>query len=350
MLTQTLSVNMIPSGVKPMIYVSQYDSGLSAFEFYLKSQNADYTIPTGALIWFTGRAPIKPKSGQEKRVIFSNACNWTNNPAKVTVNVTQQMTSTPGLVECEILVLKKGATGTGTDYNLNDKVGSVNLLMRVERSAILNEYCDCCSPIYDGDGRLESINDILGNLQAANNTVKQTINLANQLQTRLDTMQQQLTDAETSFNTQLTQFQNLINQSFTTYQTTINSRLTTYENTINSRINSFQTQIDNAISSLNTSLGDAIAAIEAAKNAAINSMQNEVGASIDSMQDALLEAIYNVEGVNSILNTNLGVYYRSSDLTLAFEDAATTILSAGGVFSSVMYNGAYYEIQFRPAS
>lgn len=125
MINQTYILNMIPGGIQPRIYVSQYDAGSRTLVFQLfqgdGGNGTEFEIPQGATVTIDGTKKQDKKS-------FSYICTYTGN--SVTATVSQQMTAACGEVECQLTVNKSGAV-----------LGSANFLLVVEH-AVLPEDAD----------------------------------------------------------------------------------------------------------------------------------------------------------------------------------------------------------------
>lgn len=120
MTTQTIRLNMIPGGVMPVVYASQYDNQTNALIFELYNGDEPFDVPSGAAVLINGTKP--PVDGQLTGFSYSAASISGN---RVVCNVTQQMTAVPGNVLCELRIR------TATQI-----IGSVNFVLKVERSAL----------------------------------------------------------------------------------------------------------------------------------------------------------------------------------------------------------------------
>lgn len=121
MITQNLVLNMIPDGIRPKVYLSQGDTGISKLRFHLISEGQYYEIPSGVSALFLGQKP-------DKRA-FSYGCVYSGHIVKV--DVTEQMTSVPGYTECEIRLVD-------TEDNV---VASVNIDLVIERTPFKDTCC-----------------------------------------------------------------------------------------------------------------------------------------------------------------------------------------------------------------
>lgn len=116
MTTQTIKLNLIPGGVLPVVYASQYDNQVNALIFELYNGATPYTVPSGTAILINGTKP-------DKTGFSYSAASITGNVA--VCNVTQQMAAVDGDVLCELRLR------TATQI-----IGSINFILRVERSAL----------------------------------------------------------------------------------------------------------------------------------------------------------------------------------------------------------------------
>lgn len=116
MTTQTIKLNLIPGGVMPVVYASQYDNQVNALIFELYNGATPYTVPSGTAILINGTKPDRTGFSYSAATIsgYTAICN-----------VTQQMTAVAGDVLCELRL--RAATQI---------IGSINFILRVERSAL----------------------------------------------------------------------------------------------------------------------------------------------------------------------------------------------------------------------
>lgn len=118
---QKVKLNLIPQGVPPVVYASQYDVGRQ-FEFEIYEGDVEYEIPSGAVVTFQGTKPdnhsFAYSTADEKSVISVSG-------SAVTVTSTEQMTAISHKSMCEIIIR-------------NGKVilGTLNVLLDVEKGAI----------------------------------------------------------------------------------------------------------------------------------------------------------------------------------------------------------------------
>lgn len=111
---QKIKINLIPGGIIPVIYVSQYDAGRPLqFEIY-DGQNAA-TIESGTTI------KIRGTKADGHGVEY--ACTYSGNV--VSASTTQQMTAAPGSMTCELRLTKNSAV-----------IGTANFILEVEESAL----------------------------------------------------------------------------------------------------------------------------------------------------------------------------------------------------------------------
>lgn len=113
-MAQSINLQIIPNGVLPKVYASQFDVGREV-QFNLFDGASAYTPPAGTAIRFEGR-----KSDGNG---FSYAC--TNVGNVVTVELTDQMTVFAEEIPCEIRMALNG-----------DDIGTLNVILCVEKSPI----------------------------------------------------------------------------------------------------------------------------------------------------------------------------------------------------------------------
>ena len=117
MTSQTLNLNLIPQGVKPVIHVSQYDKG-QTWIFKLMLGDSYYQIPTGASVTIQGT--------KSDGTGFQYACTYSG--YEVTATEEQQMTVLAGDVPAELRITKDG-----------DIIDTLNFVIRVEKAALSDE-------------------------------------------------------------------------------------------------------------------------------------------------------------------------------------------------------------------
>lgn len=120
MTTQRIKLNLIPGGVMPVIYASQYDNQTDALIFELYNGTLPFPVPQGAAVLING---TKPPIENEVTGFSYSAASITGNT--VICNVTTQMTAAPGDVLCELRIRTESQI-----------IGSINFILRVERSAL----------------------------------------------------------------------------------------------------------------------------------------------------------------------------------------------------------------------
>lgn len=119
MYTQETNLNVIPSGVRPVIHCSQYDNNLSAIRFKLYKENAEFTIPSGAAVIINGYKPDNTGFSYAASAISGNVA---------TIDMTQQMTAIAGDVLCELRVRTE-----------NQIIGTLNFILRVEPAPLQDD-------------------------------------------------------------------------------------------------------------------------------------------------------------------------------------------------------------------
>lgn len=116
MTTQTINLNLIPHGIMPVAYASQFDEQTNALIFKLYNDTTPYTIPSGTSILCNGTKP-------DGTGFSYSAASYSGNT--VNVNVYKQMAAVAGDVLCELRLTKSAQT-----------VGSLNFILRVEQTAL----------------------------------------------------------------------------------------------------------------------------------------------------------------------------------------------------------------------
>lgn len=116
MYTQIHDLNVIPTGVRPVVHVSQYDNQVQALRFLLYKENAPFTIPASAAVLING---LKPDNTG-----FSYAATATSGNT-ATFAVTQQMTAVAGSTECELRV-----------RTASEIIGTLNFTLEVEEAPL----------------------------------------------------------------------------------------------------------------------------------------------------------------------------------------------------------------------
>ena len=119
MYTQETNLNVIPSGVRPVIHCSQYDNNLSAIRFKLYKDNAEFTIPSGAAVIINGYKPDSTGFSYAASAISGNMA---------TIDMTQQMTAIAGDVLCELRVRTESQI-----------IGTLNFVLRVEPAPLTDD-------------------------------------------------------------------------------------------------------------------------------------------------------------------------------------------------------------------
>lgn len=115
MVSQSIKVNFIPSGVQDRLHASQYDTGERVFSFLCFYGSSLYEIPSGAVVTMNGQKP--------GGYTFVIPCTYDG--STVTCDCTASMTDVDGLVTCELEVVTNG-----------EVVQSGNFYLVVEKAAI----------------------------------------------------------------------------------------------------------------------------------------------------------------------------------------------------------------------
>lgn len=116
MTNQNLNINMIPGGVLPIVYASQFDEQTNAVTFTLYSGDSLYTLPSGYGVLVNGKKP-------DSTGFSYSAASASGSTVKI--NITKQMTAVAGDVICELRVSAS-----------SQDVGTGNFILRVEKSPL----------------------------------------------------------------------------------------------------------------------------------------------------------------------------------------------------------------------
>lgn len=119
MITQSINLNLVPGGVRPIINVSQYDKGSRTLQIVLFNGVTAYQIPDGASVTIQGTKADKTGFQYEVDSYSGNV---------VTTDIEQQMTVFPGDVAIELSISKNG-----------DRLGTANFILRVEPAALADD-------------------------------------------------------------------------------------------------------------------------------------------------------------------------------------------------------------------
>lgn len=114
MTSQTLELNLIPKGISPRLYVSQYDKG-QTWLFDIYAGDNPFTIPNGAVVTIQGTKP--DGTG------FAYTCTKSGNRIEATEK--EQMTVLAGDVPAELKIANNG-----------EVIATINFIIAVEKSAL----------------------------------------------------------------------------------------------------------------------------------------------------------------------------------------------------------------------
>ena len=117
MTSQTINLDLIPSGVAPIIHVSQYDKG-QTWNFNIFKEGQPFTIPTGASVAIQGT--------KLDNTGFQYPCTYSGSVVEATE--TDQMTIFRGNVTAEIAISYSGSL-----------IGSANFIIQVEKAALADD-------------------------------------------------------------------------------------------------------------------------------------------------------------------------------------------------------------------
>lgn len=113
---QIVNLQIVPTGINPVINVSQFDVGRE-FKLVLYDGAVAYTLPSGATARIEGKKP------DGNGFSYTDAVAVTNNT--LTITTKDQMTVLCGDVKCEVRLYKSGLD-----------IGTLNFILRVEASPI----------------------------------------------------------------------------------------------------------------------------------------------------------------------------------------------------------------------
>lgn len=117
MTSQTFNLDLIPQGVPPVVYVSQYDKG-QTWSINILKGGSPFSIPGGSVVTIQGT--------KGDGTGFQYTCTFSG--SVVTATEEQQMTVIAGDVPAEIRITKSGAI-----------IGSLNFIIRVEPAALRDD-------------------------------------------------------------------------------------------------------------------------------------------------------------------------------------------------------------------
>lgn len=113
---QKTNINLVPGGIPPIIYASQFDVQTNGIEFTLYAGETTFTLPSGAGVTVNGKKP--DSTGFTYSAAYASG-------STVRVNVTKQMCAVAGDVVCELRI----SVGS-------QDIGTANFILRVERSPL----------------------------------------------------------------------------------------------------------------------------------------------------------------------------------------------------------------------
>lgn len=119
MTTQTIKLNLIPGGVLPVVYASQYDNQTNALIFELYNGPTPFSVPQSAAVLISGTKPDNTGFSYSAASVSGSV---------VTCNVVQQMTAVAGDVLCELRIRTESQI-----------IGSINFILRVEKGALTDD-------------------------------------------------------------------------------------------------------------------------------------------------------------------------------------------------------------------
>lgn len=141
MITQEFDLNLIPNQEPVVVHVSQYDVGTGRLIAHLYDGDTAYTPPTGATATIQGTKPDE----------FGFQYDVTLSGNTVTADLTEQMAAVAGRVTTNIII-----------YEGNDRIGTFNFFLDVQRAALGNDTI-----ISDSDGNLYDIPGLVTRAETA---------------------------------------------------------------------------------------------------------------------------------------------------------------------------------------
>lgn len=120
MITQKLQLNLVPKGINPRLYVTQYDYGSRSLQFEIYNGNERFTLASGMAASIEGTKP--------DRHGFSYTANVDTAHNYIEANLTQQMTAVEGDTLCEIVITKSG-----------ERIGTLNFVLAVQGAGLNDE-------------------------------------------------------------------------------------------------------------------------------------------------------------------------------------------------------------------
>lgn len=133
---QKVKLNLIPQGVPPVVYASQYDVGRQ-FEFEICEGDVEYEIPSDTVITIHGikkdnhSFAYSTNDDTSKQIEFSDSL--------ITIVTTEQMTLVPGDIHCEFVLRK--------NLNSEDILGTLNFVIHVEPCPIPDDAATSASDL-----------------------------------------------------------------------------------------------------------------------------------------------------------------------------------------------------------
>lgn len=133
---QKVKLNLIPQGVPPVVYASQYDVGRQ-FQFEIYEGDVEYEIPSDTVITIHGikkdnhSFAYSTNDDTSKQIEFSGSL--------ITIMTAEQMTLVPGDIYCEFVLRK--------NLNSEDILGTLNFIIHVEPCPIPEDAATSASDL-----------------------------------------------------------------------------------------------------------------------------------------------------------------------------------------------------------
>lgn len=163
---QSIRLNMVPTGVMPHLYCSQYDVGRK-FHLQLYDGSEEHNIASDETVTIQGCKPdhhVFTYGSKDKDPIV------TVDGSGITITTTQQMTAIDGEVNCELVLSK----GTQIDGNKEQVISTINFVLDIEK----------CPVPEDGDSSASDLRTYIEMVEDAKEAIKRAIEIEEELKRR----------------------------------------------------------------------------------------------------------------------------------------------------------------------
>lgn len=327
-------LNLIPSGIMPVIYLNQTDEGYDK-QFLIYNGDQPYNAPEGISVTIRGKKG--DLNGITENVTYTVGSNL------MTAHITQQMTAVAGDSNIFELVIVDTA---------GLRIGTINMVFAVEPDALGNAV------ISESEiGYAETVLTELQSVQAVNNQVQQNkANIAKEVQDRISAVNTETQNRIAAVNAEASARQ----AADTTLQNNINAeanRAKAAENTLQQNISTEAQARATADSSLQSQINQIVAPSGSAPSAAEveNARIGYNGTVYSTLGDAIRWQITNLHGD---IDTALVVKYATTPETIsanaitqniAFYAKASVVsdlpVSRNGYFLSMRIASTDYRLQ-----